>query len=220
MKIEIAESAAVLEEFLSEHPKARIYLLQVNCPNKFSLHSKSSDNPDIAHITENPMIMASGSVAFEDIELPEYKHIHFNRNHAEYIANLVMRACIDEADYFVLLSDCGTNRVNGIAKAICEMFGIDHDITAYNEHCYALQLLILQRTYRNTDVCLSKTAGVPLKKIADAYDICRERARQITVECRPDFLRRCFGLIDKSNARNVLKVIEKRVPNFKSKFEY
>ena len=217
MKIEIAESTAVLEEFLSEHPHARIYLLQVNYPQS---HSKSSDNPDTAHIVENPMIVVSGSVAFEDIELPEYKHIHFNRNHAEYVADLVMRACIDEADYFVILSDCGTNRANAIAKAICEMFGIDHDIAAYNEHCHALQYIILQRVYRNADICLCKTAGIPLKKIADAYGISRERARQITVECRPDFLRRCFGLIDKTNALDVLKIIEERVPNFKSKFEH
>lgn len=216
MEIKIVESIAVLEEFLSEHPKARIYLLQVNYPQP---HSKSTDNTDAAHIAQNPMIMASGNVAFEDIELPEYKHIHFTRNHAEYIADLVMRACIDAVDYFMILSDCGNNRANGIAKAICETFGIDHDITAYNEHCYSLQLLILQRMYRNIDICLCQTTGILLREIADAYHISRERARQITVECRPDFLRRCFGLVDKSNALDVLKVIEKQVPNFKSKFE-
>lgn len=65
------------------------------------------------------------TVCVDDILEAEYPKKHFTANHARKIAEYLLKACIDEVEFFIIYSTGNPYCLNGILKAIYKMFGKD-----------------------------------------------------------------------------------------------
>lgn len=160
------------------------------------------------------------TVCVDDILEAEYPKKHFTANHARKIAEYLLKACIDEVEFFIIYSTGNPYCLNGILKAIYKMFGKDKKAAAimeFNALCYTKQLEHLDRLYRNADICLMQAAGETLTSIGEKYGLTKARTRQIPLESKPSFLYQSFEQINETTAVHIINMLEERIPEFRSK---
>ena len=160
------------------------------------------------------------TVCVDDILEAEYPKKHFTANHARKIAEYLLKACIDEVEFFIIYSTGNPYCLNGILKAIYKMFGKDKKAAAimeFNALCYTKQLEHLDRLYRNADICLMQAAGETLTSIGEKYGLTKARTRQIPLESKPAFLYQSFEQINETTAAHIINMLEERIPKFRSK---
>lgn len=192
-------------EFLQTHANATMRVLYVEPTGK-----------------NIPSYLPEGAltVCVDDILEAEYPKKHFTANHARKIAEYLLKACIDEVEFFIIYSTGNPYCLNGILKAIYKMFGKDKKAAAimeFNALCYTKQLEHLDRLYRNADICLMQAAGETLTSIGEKYGLTKARTRQIPLESKPAFLYQSFEQINETTAAHIINMLEERIPEFRSK---
>lgn len=194
-----------LQSFLQTHANATMRVLCVEPTGK--------DIP--SYLPEDTL-----TVCVDDILEAEYPRKHFTANHARKIAEYLLKACIDEVEFFIIYSAGNPYCLNGILKAIYKMFGEDKKAAAimeFNALCYTKQLEHLDRLYRNADICLMHAAGETLTSIGEKYGLTKARTRQIPLESKPAFLYQSFESINETAAAHIINILEERIPEFRSK---
>lgn len=192
-------------EFLQTHANATMRVLYVEPTGK-----------------NIPSYLPEGAltVCVDDILEEEYPKKHFTANHARKIAEYLLKACIDEVEFFIIYSTGNPYCLNGILKAIYKIFGKDKKAAAimeFNALCYTKQLEHLDRLYRNADICLMQAAGETLASIGEKYGLTKARTRQIPLESKPAFLYQSFEQINETTAAHIINMLEERIPEFHSK---
>lgn len=194
-------------EFLQTHANATMRVLYVEPTGK-----------------NIPSYLPEGAltVCVDDILEVEYPKKHFTANHARKVAEYLLKACIDEVEFFIIYSTGNPYCLSGILKAIYKMFGKDKKAAAimeFNALCYTKQLEHLDRLYRNADICLMQAAGETLTSIGEKYGLTKARTRQIPLESKPAFLYQSFEQINETTAAHIINMLEERIPEFRSKAE-
>ena len=189
-------------EFLQTHANATMRVLYVEPTGK-----------------NIPSYLPEGAltVCVDDILEAEYPKKHFTANHARKIAEYLLKACIDDVEFFIIYSTGNPYCLNGILKAIYKMFGKDKKAAAimeFNVLCYTKQLEHLDR---NADICLMQAAGETLTSIGEKYGLTKARTRQIPLESKPAFLYQSFEQINETTAAHIINMLEERIPEFRSK---